>query len=142
MRRMALFTAGLAASAIVLVLVTSLQTHEKRTGMGQLSLIEGAVAAEGGVPETVAADAARTQLSEMQPDVHGLRIADSRLAGALARVEDATGRIVHTNSDPRDAWVFQFDGPAQNGFAHVLALVIVDAQTGEVVSAQVLQTNE
>lgn len=141
-RRIAL-AAGLAvfiAAAVAASVFSS--PRESRTAFGGLVLVEQARAASPAVDSDAAGRAAMAKLSELEPSLRGLAIHERRLAPGLTRAEDATGRIVHTAGRPTDAWVFQIDAPAQDGYAAVSGLVVVDALSGEVLSAQLLQTND
>lgn len=93
------------------------------------------------VPQETAQQNALQILSGLDATVTGFRVQDAYHAAALLKVSDVTGRILHTSSTPEDAWVFKYTAPRQKHYLHVTALVVVDAPTGRVLDAQLLQTN-
>jgi len=108
----------------------------------QVSLIELASAPGAPAVQRDAAIAAGLQqLQDLNPDVHGLSLTAAHLSHGLRRIAGDGGRMLFTATDSLDAWVLEFAAPAQNGFRTVHGLVVVDARTGAVASAQLLQSN-
>ena len=110
--------------------------------LGSFTLVESAAAATTPVvDQSVAAGAAQQRLDVMNPSVRNLSLTGSHLAVGLKTIQRTGGDLVYSSSPEEDSWVFEYEGPAQNGFKTVEALVVVSAKTGEVVSAQILQSN-
>ena len=110
--------------------------------LDQLTLVESALAA--GVPAVgrdAAAETALQRVIGLNSSVRGLELMQARLSSKLTAIKNSDGSLVYSSTDAEDSWVFEYAGPPQNGFKNVKALVVVNAQTGEVDSAQILQWN-
>jgi hypothetical protein len=110
--------------------------------LDQFTLVESAVAAEQPqVSQAVAADATLQKLTELNGSVHGLALSQQHFSSKLTAIKDEDGNLVYTTTEAQDSWVIQYTAPAQNGFKNMKGLVVVDATTGDVDSAQLLQWN-
>ena len=133
-------SAGLVGALIFLAWLGGNRSVE--VALGHFTLVESAAAAGApAVSQEVAGAAAQDRLATLNPDVRGLSLSGAHFAAKLGSISKVGGDLVYKSDPAADSWVFEFDGPPQNGFQKVEALVVVDAQTGTVVSAQILQSN-
>ena len=97
------------------------------------------------VPPTFTQGAAErsalAKLTELNGAVHGLVVVEAHFAPRLTMLSNAAGSPLYASTDPADDWVLVYAAPPQNGFKSVGALVVVDAATGRISSAQILQGN-
>jgi hypothetical protein len=93
------------------------------------------------VDQPAAARTAIDALTNINGSVKGLVLMEAHLARDLTEIRDAGGSLSYSSTEATDCWVLVYAGPPQNGFRIVKALVVVDALTGEVGSAQLLQSN-
>jgi hypothetical protein len=93
------------------------------------------------VTRDAAERSALEKLTELNGAVHGLVVVEAHFAPRLTTISDAAGSPLYASTDPADVWVFVYAAPPQNGVKSVLGLVVVDAATGRVSSAQILQRN-
>jgi hypothetical protein len=98
-------------------------------------------AAAPAVDQVAAARTAIGALSELNGSVQGLVLVEAHLAHDLSEIRDAGGSLTYSSTEAADCWVLVYAAPPQNGFRTVKALVVVDAATGEVGAAQLLQSN-
>ena len=95
--------------------------------------------------ETDATTTALAKLNELRPEVRRWTVQSAVLNTSLTEAEDATGRIRAVFSDMDEqpqGWVLQFSAPGQGGYSMISALVVVDATTGEVISADIARFND
>jgi hypothetical protein len=76
--------------------------------------------------------AARARENGAAP-INGLAINNAYLALGLTKATTKNGEEIASFQAPTDAWVFEYVAPPQAGWAHVSAIAIVNAQTGQVV---------
>jgi hypothetical protein len=93
------------------------------------------------VTQEAAERSALAKLTELTETVHGLVLVEAHFAPQLTTITDAAGSPVYASTDPADDWVLVYAAPPQSGFKSVQGLVVVDAVTGQVSSAQILQRN-
>jgi hypothetical protein len=141
-RRMLLVLSAIAAATLFAVMAAvSVLNREYETRLGGITIVERASAARPERTEVEATEAAFAKLRELEPALAGLSVAASRHSGQLLRAEDSEGRHIISQTNPINAWVLEFTGPTQGMYADITALVVVDAITGEVEAAQILQSN-
>lgn len=139
-RRIAIAAGLVVLGAILIYAVGKAGSTEFR--LDEFTLTEGPPAAAAPVVDEIAAgQAALHRLSELDGSVQGLVLLDGHLARRLTAISDATGSLEFSTTDAADCWVLVYGAPQQNGFRTVKALVVVDASTGNVSSAQLLQSN-
>jgi hypothetical protein len=129
--------------ATAAVLIACVQPDRSVT-LGPFVLGQSAQAAplDNAIARGVAEERALTKLVELNPDVTGLEIPNGVLSLGLKSVTHSNGNSVFASNKSENAWVFEIKAPPQDGFKKVEGLVIVDALTGEVISAQLLKTND
>lgn len=93
------------------------------------------------VTQDAAERSALAKLTELNGAVHGLVVVEAHFAPRLTMLSNAAGSPLYASTDPADDWVLVYAAPPQNGFKSVGALVVVDAATGRISSAQILQSN-
>ena len=139
-RRRAAAAVVLLVAVIAIALATEGQTVV--VPFGQFSLIESASAADvSAVGEDTAVAVGLKALEDLNPAVRGLSFEAAHLSTGLRSVKGDRGHMIFSATEPFDAWVVEFAAPAQNGFATVHGLVVVDARTGAISSAQLVQSN-
>ena len=130
-----IFVVALAAAAVTAGSLTS------SFQLGSITVTESLPSLSRPILERDAAVAAGLdKLGDVDPMVQGLSLANAHFAPGVRRASSADGQMFFATTDPLDAWVLDFVAPAQNGYSIVRALVIVDARTGVVSSAQLGQT--
>jgi hypothetical protein len=136
--------AAVASIAILgaIIAFAALQGGRTEFRLDQFILVESAVAAEQPqVSQAAAADAALQKLTELNGSVYGLALFQEHFSNELTAIKNEDGDLVYTTTEAQDSWVIEYTAPSQNGFKNVKGLVVVDATSGEVVSAQLLQWN-
>jgi len=137
-RRVVAIGIFLVAIAVTAVTVGSLTSSFQ---LGSITVTESLLSISRPIVERDAAVAAGLEkLGDVNPAVQGLSLANAHFAPGVRRASSADGQMLFTTTDPLDAWVLDFVAPAQNSYSIVRALVIVDARTGVVSSAQLGQT--
>lgn len=139
----AMAVAGLVAlSACGALSGTPFDRTTARVAVGEFTATElGSSASEPAVTQDTAERSALEKLAELNGAVHGLALVEAHFAPQLTTISDAAGSPMYASTDPGDDWVLVYAAPPQNGFKSVRALVVVDAATGRISSAQILQSN-
>lgn len=93
------------------------------------------------VTQESAAQTGLAKLTELNGTINGLVLSDAHFAPRLMTLSDAAGSPIYASTEPADDWIFVFTAPPQNGFTSVRGVVVIDAATGRISSAQILQSN-
>jgi hypothetical protein len=93
------------------------------------------------VSRAQAEQTALDKVGSFDPSVTDLRVTSVRQVAGVFTVEDLDGQRVFSSSDPVNAWVFAISGKSSR-FERATGVVLIDAQNGKVIAADLLQTNE
>jgi hypothetical protein len=95
----------------------------------------------GAVTRARAEETALAKIHDLDPSVIDLRVASSRQVAGVFTVTDEEGQRQFSSTNAVDAWVFEVTGTSV-AFARATGWALVDADSGQVIAADVLQTNE
>jgi len=139
-RRLAVVASLFLLGGILIYAIIKAGATEVRLDEFSLSAAPGAAGAPA-MNQGAAARIALKSLTELNGSVRGLVLVEVHFAHNLSEIRNAAGSLSFSSTDAADCWVFVYVAPPQNGFKNVKALVVVDAGTGIVSSAQILQSN-
>jgi hypothetical protein len=108
----------------------------KTTVLGQFTVVQQ-VSASTGDPKTTEATARQhglADLAQLRPDIKGLRVNAASFARGVREVSAHGGMVTYKSTGSINVWLLEVSAPRQGGFAHVIGLVVIDADTGKVVS--------
>ncbi len=94
----------------------------------------------GTVPQAQAEKTALDKIGSFDPSVTDLQVTSVRQVAGVFTVTDPDGQRKFSSSEPVDAWVFKVRGKSAT-FVRATGWALIDAQTGHVISADLLQTN-
>jgi hypothetical protein len=146
LNRILFLTAGVVAVGLLVGVLLGRESGRVETPFGEWSLIGIANAAPDSattlVTQDVAATASLQRLALLEPQLAGFVRVRTEHVPSLVRAESRAGDDAFVTDTPLNAYVFEFTAPPTPEFKYVRALVVVNAVTGEVESASVLQNNE
>ncbi len=112
-----------------------------KTAFGPFLVVQSAAAADevtGAVVDVATArGAALREIASLRPDLVGMSVASASYAAEVLEATAASGAIHFDQNSPRNLWLAEVTGPPQAGYAHVVGLVVIDANTGQVVASGV-----
>jgi hypothetical protein len=119
-------------------------------GVAWAALIGGGLAAAVGASEgrgqSVAPAEARgralAQLAIQDPALVGVVMGEAARSDQVREVRDPTGLIIQEFDEAKDAFVISFEADGTGEFSNVRGVVVVDAETGEILTSAILKNNE
>jgi hypothetical protein len=108
--------------------------------LGPFSVVQVANAAGEGpsISESDARVGALSQIQHLRPDLRGFEVTAARFASNVLKVTDATGKFEYDGGGkPQSVWILEATAPGQAGWKHVMALVVIDAKAGQILSSGV-----
>lgn len=129
--------AGIFAAA---ALIGTVRPTTRESAIGPFSVVQVANAAGPGpsIGETAARGRALSQIQRLRPDLRGFEVTAARFASNVVKVTDATGKFEYDDGGkPQNIWIIEALAPGQAGWEHVMALVVIDAKSGQILSSGV-----
>lgn len=141
--RFSVVAAVMVAIAVVIGLLVHPQPRLVNRQLGDLVLVVNADAAapSAGMSEETAHSQAATKLHEIYPDAQDAVISASSRTSGLTEVRMKSGTSRFQDQTGLDAWVIEYTVTAKQGYAHGMAAMVLDAQTGQVKNASLLYYN-